>query len=175
MSHLFNGVLKPKWKTPLPSQDAALKAMARGYERDKRVYEEPLNTNKIPMPLELQLHEMNKDEVLQDTILGMCDEQGFPLCYKYLANDLDDVMEVIQTNSFFDHMPMLKDYSYFVGRDWIGYPIQKYEMDSIARQRKIFEKRAIKKSREHRERLKKGKKMQEKSIQILKERKTLLF
>ena len=175
MTHLFNGVLKDKWKHPLPSQEGALRAMARGGKCDDKLYEDTLDVSKLPMPKDLLAYEMDKDVTVQDTVLGLCDSTGFPLSYKYLANDLDDVMDIIQTEEFFDHMPMLKDYSYFVARDWIGYPIQKHEVDSIVRQRKIFEKRAIKKSREYRERVKKGKRLREKSLQILKAKKTLTF
>ena len=58
-------------------------------------------------------------------------------------------MELILCEEFFDKIPMSKDYSYFVARDWIGCPINKYEIDSISRQRKIFEKRALKKVNEY--------------------------
>ena len=46
------------------------------------------------MPTELLKHEIDKDIMLQDTILGLCDKDGVPLRYRYLGNDLDNVMDV---------------------------------------------------------------------------------
>jgi len=149
MTNLFNGVLKEKFKHPLPNQDGAFKALARGHKKDDKTYDIEINQAKIPLPTELLKYELDKDDMLIDTLLNICDKNGVPFKWKYLTDDLEDVMELIQCEEFFDKIPMSKDYSYFVARDWIGVPINKYEIDSISRQRKIFEKRAIKKVNEY--------------------------
>ena len=172
---LFNGVLKEKFKHPLPNQDGAIKAMARGNSVDDKIREYTLEPQKIPLPTQLLKHELDRDETLQDTLLGLCDKDGCPLRLKYLCEDLEDVMELLSCEEFFDNMPMSNEFNYFVARDWVGAPVSKYELDAIDRQRRIFEKRAMKVNQERKKRLAKGKKMRQKSLEIMRERRTLTF
>ena len=176
MSNLFNGVLKSKFKTPLPDQTSALKAIARNGCKDNKTYDiDEIDETKIPMPSVLLQHELDNDEQLQDTILGLCDENGIPLKWKYLANDMDDVMELISCESFFNQIPMCNEYNYFVARDWMGVPVNKYEVDSIAKQRKIFEKRAMKKRCDYERRVKQDKGIKSKTIQVTNKKQVISF
>ena len=77
-----------------------------------------------------------------------------PLKWKYLADHMEDVMELLKAEDFFDQRPMTETYNYYVCRDWMGVPVSKYEIDSISRQRKIFEKRAMLKRQQYERRLK---------------------
>ena len=154
MTNLFNGHLKNKFKTKLPNQDSALRCIARGCKNDDTVYEETVDETKVPLPTALLCHEMDTDLTLQDTILGLCDKDGMPLKWKYLADNMKDVMELLKAEDFFDQMPMTETYNYYVCRDWMGVPVSKYEIDSISRQRKIFEKRAMLKRQQYERRLK---------------------
>ncbi len=172
---LFNGALKDKFKSPLPDQTSALRALARGGACDKKVYDITLDESMIPLPTELLKHELDNDVMMQDTILGLCDKDGTPLKWKYLADTMDDVRELLQCESFFNQIPMCDDFNYFVARDWMGVPVKKYEIDSIARQRKIFEKRAMKKRQDYERRMKQRKKDSSKTIQFLNEKNTITF
>ena len=53
--------------------------------------------------------------------------------------------------------------------------MSKYELDAIDRQRRIFEKRAMKVNQERKKRLAKGKRMRQKSLEIMREKRTLTF
>ena len=149
MTHLYNGVLKHKFKHALPNQDCAIRNLARGHKCDNNTLEYEVDKGKMPLPLQLLKHEIDTDTQLQDTILNICDKDGLPLKFKLLCDTLDDVMEVIETDELFNQIPMCEDFSYFVARDWIGRPISKFELSSIDRQRRIFEKRAIKKRQQY--------------------------
>ena len=90
------------------------------------------------------------------------------------CDTLDDVREIIETEEFFNQIPMCEEFSYFVARDWIGRPISKFELNSIERQRRIFEKRAFKKRQQYETRKKKMEKHKPK-IQIKDAITTLTF
>ena len=152
MTNLFNGVLNEKFKHPLPNQDGAIKALARNNTTETKSYNCEFDTSKLPLPIELLKHELDVDIQLQDTILGICDKDGVPFKLKYLCETLDDVRELIQTEEFFNKIPMTDEISYFISRDWIGRPVSKWEVDAISRQRRIFEKRAFKKRQEYQKR-----------------------
>ena len=68
MTNLFNGVLKEKFKHPLPNQDGAFKALARGHKKDDKTYDIEINQAKIPLPTELLKYELDKDDMLIDTL-----------------------------------------------------------------------------------------------------------
>ena len=74
MTHLFNGILKDKFKTTLPSQESAFKCIARRGNKDDKIYDMVVDESKIPMPSCLIAHELDNDETLQDTLLGLCDK-----------------------------------------------------------------------------------------------------
>ena len=175
MTHLFNGILQQKFKTPLPDQSGALKAIARRGAKDSKLYDIEVDESMIPMPSVLLQHELDNDIMLQDTILSLCDKDGMPLKWKYLANDMEDVMELVQSEPFFEQIPMCEDYYYHVARDWVGCPINKYEIDSIARQRKVFEKRALKKRQEYERKQKQNKSHAKKNIQVTNEKRKIIF
>lgn len=173
-THLFNGVLKDKFKFKYnPSNDGVLDEIANKFKKgDKRkVYEdwEP-DPACIPMPTQLLRHELDRDEMLQETILELCDKDGFPLRWKYLCDDFDDVREMMEAEDFFDVFPASEDMRYFVARDWVGCPIKKQEIDSIERRRKIYEKKAYQKQVEYQKRKAKAKKLQEESLEKQKQR-----
>ena len=161
MSVLFNGQLKGKFKTPVNMIDP--RVAANNLETDTTLYDYKVEPSKVPMPLELLKHELDRDEMLQDTILGLCDKEGTPLKWKYLANDIDDVMELLQTEDFFELIPMSEEYAYHVARDWVGCPMKKSEMDKAEYQRKIFERKAKEEVLNHEQRVQKAKKLHKES------------
>lgn len=161
MTHLFNGRVKDNYKHPIRNEYC-------NEIVDNRLFEVKLEPDKIPMPTELLKHEIDKDTVLQDTILGLCDKDGMPLRYKFLGNDLDNVMECLQAEEFFDNIPMPEEFLYFTARDWLGCPISKKEMDAMTFNRKIYEKRAMEEREAYKLRVEKGKKMRAESLKKLK-------
>ncbi len=161
MTHFFNGRVKDNYKHPIRS-DYCNETI------ENRLFEVKLEPDKIPMPTDLLKHEIDKDTVLQDTILGLCDKDGVPLRYKFLGNDLDNVMECLQAEEFFDNIPMPEEFVYFTARDWLGCPISKKEMDAMTFNRKIYEKRAMEEREAYKSRVEKGKKLRAESIKKLK-------
>ena len=175
MTNLFNGALKDKFKHALPSQDRVIRALARNNTTDNKTYNCEFDTSKLPLPIELLKHELDVDTQLQDTLLGICDKDGMPFKMKYLCETLDDVRELIQTEEFFNKMPMTDEISYFISRDWIGRPVSKWEIDAITRQRKIFEKRAFKKRQQYYKRQEQLKKEQGHKLQVIEKDTILTF
>ena len=178
-TQLFNGVLKDKFKFPYnPINDGVLKEIANGFKKKKPTIEdcEP-DPSMIPLPTQMLRHELDKDLMLMDTILELCDKDGMPLRWKYLCDDFDDVREMIEAEDFFDVFPNSDEMRYFVARDWIGCPIKKYEIDAIEKKRKIYERRAYEKQKQYYERKKKAKKLhdQSKKMQYHREKKILNF
>lgn len=174
MSVLFNGQLKGKFKTPVNEIDPAV--IANNLETDTTLYDYKVEPNKVPMPLELLKHELDKDVMLQDTILGLCDKEGMPLKWKYLAHDIDDVMDLLHTEDFFDLIPMSEEYTYHVARDWVGCPMKKSEMDKAEYQRKIFERKAKEEILNHEKRIQKAKKLHKESkVKFQQKNTTLIF
>lgn len=131
---------KFKFQHPNP-REAFLTAMADA-ECDE-AFEYTLDESKIPLPTELLAHELDNDEVLQDTLLNFCDSTGVPFKYKYLANDCEDMMEILKCDEFLDKMPMSEEFNYFIARDYMGCPISKREIDKQAYERRVYEKRAM--------------------------------
>ena len=131
---------KMKFQHPNP-REAFLTAMADA--ECNEAFEYTLDESKIPLPTELLAHELDNDEVLQDTLLNFCDSEGVPFKYKYLANDCDDMMEILKCDDFLDKMPMSEEFNYFVARDYMGCPISKREIDKQAYERRVYEKRAM--------------------------------
>jgi hypothetical protein len=174
MTHLYNGALMDKFKHPLPNQNSVIRSLARGHKSDTNNLEYEVDNSKMPLPIDLLKHEIDTDTQLQDTLLNICDKDGMPLKFKLLCDTLDDVREIIETEEFFNQIPMCEEFSYFVARDWIGRPISKFELNSIERQRRIFEKRALKKRQQYETRKKKMEKHKPK-IQIKDAITTLTF
>ena len=178
MTTLFNGVLKDKFKFPIvsDSQEAVADgALKDDWEPNKKEYDCEPDPSMLPMPTELLRHELDRDTVLQDTILSLMDKDGVPLRWKYLADDFDDVVNLLDGEDFFDNMPMPDVYRYHVARDWVGCPISKHELEAYEVRRKAYEKIAFDKLRELKQRRIKGKKLQEESFRIIREHKTLDF
>ena len=177
-THLFNGVLKAKFKFPYnPHNDGVLNEIANNYKKgDKRpVFDCEPDPALIPMPTDMLRHEIDKDEMMMDTILDLCDKDGLPLRWKYLCDDFDDVREMMEAEDFFDVFPNSDEMRYFVARDWVGCPIKKHEIDSIERKRKIYEKRAFEKQLQYQKRKAKAKKLHEQSKKLnIKREKTIL-
>ena len=144
-THLFNGILKDKFKFKYnPINDGVLKEIANKYKKgDKRPSYDDYEPDPacIPMPTDLLRHELDKDDMMMDTIIDLCDSDGIPLRWRYLCDDFD-------------------------ARDWVGCPIKKYEIDAIEKKRKIYERRAIKKKQEYLKRRVKAKKLHEESKKI---------
>ena len=161
MAYLFNGKVQDKYKHPV--SDRRMDDII-----DNRLFEIHLEPSKIPMPTELLKQEIDKDTVLQDTILGLCDKNGLPLRYTFLTNDLDDLMDCLKGEEFFEHIPMPDDFVYFTARDWLGCPISKKEMDSITFNRKIYERRAMEERMAYKLRVEKGKRLRAESLTIQK-------
>jgi len=157
---LFNGHIKDNFKMPIKN------VFCSEFINDK-LQEINLEPSKVPMPTELLRHELDRDEKLQDTILGLCDKNGYPLKWKYLANNLEDVMSLLQTEEFFDHIPMSDDFTYHVARDWCGVPLTKKEMSNTEFQRKVFERRALEERKGYEERIKKAQQMRSESLKKL--------
>ena len=166
-TQLFNGVLKDKFKFPYnPYNDGVLKEIANGFKKKDKpptIDDYDPDPSMIPMPTHLLRHELDKDCMLMDTILELCDKDGMPLRWKYLVDDFDDVREMIEAEDFFDVFPASDEMRYFVARDWVGCPIKKHEIDQIEKRRKIYEKRAFEKQQQYRQRKAKGKKLQKES------------
>jgi len=158
---MFNGRVKENYKHPIDNKHCDEIV-------DNRLFEVKLEPDKIPMPTTLLKHEIDKDEVLQDTILGLCDKDGLPLRYRFLGNDLDNVIECLQAEEFFDNIPMPDEFVYFTARDWLGCPISKNEMDAMTFNRKIYERRAMEEREAYKLRVEKAKKMRKESIKKLK-------
>lgn len=161
MSVLFNGRLKEKFKTPIKTIDPQV--IANGMETDTTLYDYKVEPSKVPMPLELLKQELDRDEMLQDTILSLCDKEGMPLKWKYLTNNIDDVMDLLHTEDFFDLIPMSEEYTYHVARDWVGCPIRKSEMDKMEYHRKVFERKAKEELLNHEKRVRKAKQLHKES------------
>lgn len=161
MTHLFNGRRKENYKHPIHNRNC-------NEIVDNRLFEVKLEPDKIPMPTELLKHDLDKDTVLQDTILGLCDKNGLPLRYTFLTNDLDNVMDCLQGEEFFDNIPMPDEFLYFTARDWLGCPISKSEMDAMTFNRKIYEKRALEERMAYKLRVEKGKRLRAESLKKLK-------
>ena len=160
------------YKFKLSPKEVFLLAMADARheaELDSRVEED-----KIPLPTALLAHELDNDEMLQDTLLNLCDSSGVPFKYKYLANSTDDVMEIMKCDEFLDRMPMCEEFNYYIARDYMGCPITKSEVDKNVYERCIFEKRAMDIINKQFT-LKKQKKVEEPVIQFKKETKVLDF
>jgi|TARA_R110000824_G_scaffold171973_1_gene349687 hypothetical protein len=178
-THLFNGILKDKFKFKYnPINDGVLKEIANKYKKgDKRPSYDDYEPDPacIPMPTDLLRHELDKDDMMMDTIIDLCDSDGIPLRWRYLCDDFDDVREMLEAEDFFDVFPNSEEMRYFVARDWVGCPIKKYEIDAIEKKRKIYERRAIKKKQEYLKRRVKAKKLHEESKKIkIKNEKTVL-
>ena len=159
---LFNGQIENKFKMPYNNDVFCSEVV------NDKLQEITMEPGKVPMPTELLRHEIDRDEKLQDTILGLCDKNGYPLKWKYLANNLEDVMSLLQTEEFFDYIPMSEDFTYHVARDWCGIPITKKEMSNTEFMRRIFEKRAMEERKAYEERIKKAQQMRAESLKKVK-------